>query len=139
MLLSALRALPFNEQLAYAVQRAKRIRKGIKRRFEALFLPRPLKEVRRVFAVAEEKYKPQVYFGSAIWFRATEKGLRGVDNPTDDWSKWVTGGVEVHDIVGDHGSILKEPDVSYLAESLRLCLNQAEPERAEPELEEQIS
>ena len=139
LLLSTLAGLPFNEQVSYAAQRIKRIRKGIKRRFEALFLPRPLKEVRRVFAVAEEKYKPQVYFGSATWFRATEKGLRGVDNPTDDWSKWVTGGVEVHDIEGDHGSILKEPDVSFLAESLRSCLNKAEQERAEPELEEQIS
>jgi thioesterase domain-containing protein/acyl carrier protein len=140
MLLSALLTLPTKEQLSYMAQRAKRIRRGIKRRFEFLFLPRPLKEVRRVFSVAEEKYKPQVYFGSATWFRATEKGLRGADNPTDDWSKWVTGGVEVHEIVGDHGSILKEPDVSHLAESLRACLNRAEQERAEPEqLVEEIS
>jgi amino acid adenylation domain-containing protein len=139
MLLGALRALPWREQLGYAAHRAKRIRRGIKRRFEALFLPRPLKEVRKVFAIAEEKFKPQVYFGSATWFRATEKGLRGVDNPTDDWSKWVTGGVEVHEIVGDHGSILKEPDVRYLAESLRACLNRSEDARVEAELEEQIS
>ncbi len=139
MLLSTLATLPRREQLSYIAHRAKRIRKGIKRRFDALFLPRPLKEVRKVFAVAEEGYKPQVYFGSATWFRATEKGLRGADNPTDDWSKWVTGGVEVHEIVGDHGSILKEPDVRLLAESLRSCLNQAEQERSQPELEEQIS
>jgi thioesterase domain-containing protein len=52
----------------------------------------------------------------------------------------VTGGVEVHEIVGDHGSILKEPDVSHLAEALRACLNRAEQERAEPEqLVEEIS
>jgi len=141
MLLSTLMTLPFREQLKYVAHRAKRIRKGIKRRFEFLFLPRPLKEVRRVFTVAEEKYRPQVYFGSATWFRATEKGLRGADNPTDDWSKWVTGGVEVHEIVGDHGSVLKEPDVSHLAESLRACLNRAEGERAEAALleEEQLS
>ncbi len=139
LLIRTLVKLPRSEQMAYMAQRAKRIRRGIKRRFEALFLPRPLKEVRRVFAVAEEKYKPQVYFGSATWFRATEKGLRGVDNPTDDWSKWVTGGVEVHEILGDHGSILKEPDVRYLAESLRTCLNRSEEERAEAELEEQTT
>jgi len=139
MLLSTLLTLPFDEQLKYVTHRGKRIHKGIKRRFEFLFLPRPLKEVRRVFSIAEEKYRPQVYFGSATWFRATEKGLRGADNPTDDWSKWVTGGVEVHDIVGDHGSILKEPDVSSLAEALRECLNRAEQERSEPELQEQIS
>ena len=139
LLLKTLLKLPAKEQLDYVKHRTKRIHKGIKRRFEALFLPRPLKEVRRVFATAEEKYKPQVYFGSATWFRATEKGLRGVDNPTDDWSKWVTGGVEVHEIVGDHGSILKEPDVRLLAESLRACLLRSEVERMSQELEEQIS
>ncbi|HMD49602.1 MAG TPA: thioesterase domain-containing protein, partial [Bryobacteraceae bacterium] len=139
LLLKTLLTLPRKEQFDYVKHRTKRIHKGIKRRFEALFLPRPLKEVRKVFAAAEEKYKPQVYFGSATWFRATEKGLRGVDNPTDDWSKWVTGGVEVHDIIGDHGSILKEPDVRLLAESLRACLIRLEEERMAQELEEQIS
>jgi amino acid adenylation domain-containing protein len=139
LLLKTLLTLPVKEQVDYALHRAKRIRKGVKRRFEALFLPRPLKEVRKVFAAAEERFKPQVYFGSATWFRATEKGLRGADNPTDDWSKWVTGGVEVHDIIGDHGSILKEPDVRLLAESLRACLNRSEAERSQPELEEQAT
>jgi surfactin family lipopeptide synthetase A len=139
LLLSTLLTLPRSEQISYLMQRAKRIRKGVKRRFEALFLPAPLKAVRKVFAVAEEGYKPQVYFGSATWFRATEKGLRGVDNPTDDWSKWVTGGVEVHDIEGDHGSILKEPQVRHLAESVRSCLNKAQVEHAERELETQAS
>ncbi|MGA8431127.1 MAG: amino acid adenylation domain-containing protein [Candidatus Sulfotelmatobacter sp.] len=139
LLLSTLLTLPRHEQLSYIAQRAKRIRKGIKRRFEALFLPAPLKAVRKVFSVAEEGYKPQVYFGSATWFRATEKGLRGVDNPTDDWSKWVTGGVEVHEIEGDHGSILKEPQVRHLAERVRDCLNRAQDEHAERELETQAS
>ena len=139
LLLSTLLTLPRQEQISYLMQRAKRIRKGIKRRFEALFLPAPLKAVRKVFAVAEEGYKPQVYFGSATWFRATEKGLRGVDNPTDDWSKWVTGGVEVHEIEGDHGSILKEPQVRHLAERIRLCLNRAQEQAAERELETQAS
>jgi len=137
MLLGTLRKLPRKQQIAYFTHRAKRIQKGIKRRFEALFLPRPLKEVRKVFALAEEKYKPQVYFGSATWFRATEKGLRGVDNPNDDWSKWVTGGVHVYEIVGDHGSILREPDVRLLAERLRTCLNQTEAARSTPQLQEQ--
>jgi len=139
LLLSTLLTLPRREQISYLFQRAKRIRKGIKRRFDALFLPAPLKAVRKVFAAAEESYKPQVYFGSATWFRATEKGLRGVDNPTDDWSKWVTGGVEVHEIEGDHGSILKEPQVRHLAERIRFCLNRAQEEAAERELETQAS
>ncbi len=139
LLLSTLLTLPRAEQFSYLAQRAKRIRKGIKRRFDALFLPAPLKAVRKVFTVAEEGYKPQVYFGSATWFRATEKGLRGVDNPTDDWSKWVTGGVEVHEIVGDHGSILKEPQVRHLAERVRFCLNRAQQELAEREMETQAS
>lgn len=139
LLLSTLLTLPRKEQFTYIAHRAKRIRKGIKRRVDAFFLPRPLREVRKVFAVAEDSYKPQVYFGSATWFRATEKGLRGVDNPHDDWSKWVTGGVEVHDIEGDHGSILREPEVRHLAERLRSCLSKAQAEYSSHELETQVS
>ena len=139
VLLGTLAKMSRREQLAYVAHRMQRIRKGFRRRFEGLFLPRPLKEVRKVFTVVEEKYRPQTYFGSATWFRATEKGLRGADNSSEDWAKWIQGGVEVHDIAGDHGSILKEPDVTYLAEALRSCLNKVEQERAEPETEKQIS
>jgi amino acid adenylation domain-containing protein len=125
VLLSTLLALPRQQQIAYVTRKLNKYRKGLRRRFDALFLPKPLKEVRKILAQAELAYQPQPYFGTTTWLRATEKGLRGLDNPQDNWSTWAIGGVQVHEIDGDHGSIMNEPMVSILAEKLRSCLEKA--------------
>lgn len=126
VLLRTLLALPLRQQMAYAARKITRYRRGLRRRFDALFLPKPLKAVRKILAAAELAYQPQPYFGTATWLRASKKALRGLDNPQDDWSRWVTGGVEIHEIDGDHGSIMKEPMVSILAKKLRSCLANAQ-------------
>jgi amino acid adenylation domain-containing protein len=126
VLLSTLIALPRQQQIAYVTRKINKYRKGLRRRFDALFLPKALKEVRKILAKAELAYQPQTYFGTTTWIRASEKGLRGLDSPQDDWSKWSIEGVEVHEIDGDHGGIMKEPMVSILAERLRACLAKAQ-------------
>jgi amino acid adenylation domain-containing protein len=126
VLLSTLLALPRQQQIAYVTRKLNKYRKGLRRRFDALFLPKPLKEVRKILSRAELAYEPQAYYGTTTWFRASEKGLRGLDNPQEDWSKWALGGIEVHEISGDHGSIMNEPTVSILAERLRFCLAKAQ-------------
>jgi len=126
VLLSTLRALPRRQQIAYVTGKLNKYRKGLRRRFDALFLPKPLKEIRKILAQAELAYQPQAYFGTTAWIRASEKGLRGLGNPQDDWSKWAIGGLEIHEIDGDHGSIMKEPMVSVLADTLRSCLEKAQ-------------
>jgi thioesterase domain-containing protein/acyl carrier protein len=126
MLLGTLLAMPLAQKLGYVSRRLTRYRKGFRRRYDALFLPPALKEVRRILAQAELAYKPKTYFGSATWLRASEKALRGVDDPQNDWSTWAAGGVEVHEIDGDHGSIMKEPMVGVFAAKLRECLVKAQ-------------
>jgi aspartate racemase len=42
------------------------------------------------------------------------------------WQKIAAGGLEVHDIPGDHIGILKEPHVRVLAEKLKACLDKAQ-------------
>jgi amino acid adenylation domain-containing protein len=126
VLLGTLLALPVRQQVAYATRKIEKYRRGLRRRFDTLFLPKPLKQVRKILAKAESAYQPQVYFGSATVLRASEKTLRGSDNSRDDWSQWVTGDVEIQEIDGDHGSIMKEPTVSILAEKLRSCLAKAQ-------------
>jgi len=98
-----------------------------------------LKEIRKILAHAEARYQPQLYGGAATWFRASEQALRGLDNPQDDWSKWAAAGVEVHEIDGDHGSIMKEPMVSVLAQQLRACLQKAQQESLQREPATQVS
>ena len=133
VLLGTLLALPVRQQIAYATGKMKRYGRGLRRRFDTVFLPKPLKQVRKILAKAELAYQPQVYFGSATWLRASEKTLRGSDNPQDNWSQWVSGDVEIQEIDGDHGSIMKEPTVTILAEKLRSCLVKAQQKYQEEE------
>jgi aspartate racemase len=122
VLLSTLLRMPREQQMAYITRKIAKYPRGLKRKFAALFLPKPLKEVRRALAQAELAYEPKTYPGSAAWLRASEKALRGADNPQDGWSRWVKGGVEIHEIDGDHGSILNEPGVAVFAAKLKACL-----------------
>jgi thioesterase domain-containing protein len=90
---------------------------------------------------AGSNYVPQTYSGHLTLFRASD--LPGEDwyyhppgMPTPDdwytrapqygWDKVAGGGLEIHDIPGSHGSMLKEPQVRSLAEKLRACLEQAQ-------------
>jgi len=138
-MVSTLLKLSFKQQATYVRQRVKRYRKGIRRRWDALFLPSLLKEVRSTLAQAELAYQPRPYSGKATWFCAGEKGLRGLSTPENDWSNWIIGGVEVHEFEGDHGSILKEPMVTMLAGKLRWCMEKAYQEQSEKDLAAQVS
>ena len=42
------------------------------------------------------------------------------------WSEFVTGGVEVHEVVGDHDSMVLEPNVRILADRMRRSLQQSD-------------
>ncbi len=42
------------------------------------------------------------------------------------WRRLVQGGLEVHEVPGDHLSMLLEPHVQDLAEKLALCLSKAQ-------------
>ncbi len=139
ILLKTLLAQPREHQMAYVARKITKYRRGLRRRFDALFLPKALKEIRKILAQAEMAYQPQTYFGAATWLRASEKALRGLDNPEDDWSKWVTGGVEIHEIEGDHGSIMNEPMVGVLATKLRSCLAKAQQKSPQPTLATPVS
>lgn len=126
VLLSTLLRLPRSEQVAYLASKLTKYRRGFRTRFMVLFLPKPLREIRKILAHAEAAYEPQQYFGTAVWLRAGERALRGLDNAQDDWSNWITGGVEILEIDGDHGNIMKEPTVAMLAQQLRACLDKAQ-------------
>jgi aspartate racemase len=131
VLLSTLLALHWEQQSAYVARKLRKYRRGLRRRFDALFLPKSLKQVHKTLARAEAMYQPEVYCGAAIWFRASEKALRGLDDPKTDWGRWAAAGVEIHEIDGDHGGIVKEPMVSMLAQQLRASLEEAQARHRE--------
>jgi aspartate racemase len=126
VLLSTLLTLPWEQQSAYVAGKLKKYRRGLRRRFDALFLPKALKQIHKSLAHAEAVYQPEVYCGAATWFRASEKALRGLDNPEADWANWAAAGVEIQEIDGDHGAIMREPMVGVLAQQLRASLEKAQ-------------
>ncbi len=68
-------------------------------------------------------YVPKRFSGRIDLFRAVnQKEIWHRDNLLG-WGGLASGGIEVHDIPGDHTSMLTEPDVAILAEKLRECLS----------------
>jgi amino acid adenylation domain-containing protein len=119
------------QKWAYFKKRVVRYRRGIKRRIVALYLPPAIKAVRGACATAEHQYQPKSYDGSMVIFRASEKALRGLDDPKGSWQKYVAGAVEIHEVDGDHGNILNDPQVKLLAAQIRARLETAQSETKE--------
>lgn len=91
---------------------------------------------------AVKNYIPQFYPGKVTLFRATETPpvgwyYLGRDFPTPDdwhnrdpqygWGELVGDGLELHDVPGNHGTMLKDlQNVESLAEKLQACFDQAQ-------------
>jgi thioesterase domain-containing protein len=128
-LLSRFSSLSLEQKLAYLKKRATRYGRGIKRRIDSLSLPQAVKAVRSACAQAEQKYRPSPFSVPLTLFRASEKALRGLDDSQNGWQKYAAGGLEIHEIDGDHGNILNEPNVRQLAAALRARIERAMTER----------
>jgi amino acid adenylation domain-containing protein len=87
--------------------------------------PAALQTVKECCWLAARHYVPGTYDGRVILFRARERSFTP-DDPGERWRDLVTGGIEVHDIPGDHLSLLAEPNVQRLADELRTVLDAAE-------------
>jgi len=77
---------------------------------------------------ADKNYLPRVYSGRAILFRAREP-LKGrwsewcsVDTELG-WGRFVAGGLDLHEVPGNHMSMFNEPHVRIIAEKLRYYLS----------------
>ena len=105
------------------------IRKKIRRTLLARRLPEVLKKVMRSNAQAAEHYRLQPYEGRTVLLRAAD-ALRVADDPYADWQSLVAE-LETIEIRGAHMDILREPQVSELAQRLKNCIEnsgQRQPE-----------
>jgi amino acid adenylation domain-containing protein len=75
-----------------------------------------------VLAVRDHPLHP--YSGRLVLFRASEGPRRP---PALGWEELGTGGLDVEVVPGDHFTILREPDVARLAESLEAWLARVSP------------
>ncbi len=74
---------------------------------------------------ASKNYIPQVYPGHITLFQAKLRSSKRYSDAQGGWGD-LAKGVEVHEIPGDHTSILREPHVQVLAEKLKACLHRVQ-------------
>lgn len=83
--------------------------------------------VEHAWETAAAAYQPQPYAGDAVLFRVRANRARGELEWSDDeqngWGDVVLGGFEVIDVPGTHTSLVEEPHVRTLAQSMRTVLD----------------
>lgn len=107
---------------AEVLQTAQLLRKGIKRRWSDVRVPRRLRTVRRACEEAARNYIPQTYSGRVLLYRCSHPPL-GYGDPYEGWNQYIENGLEIYEIQGNHDDILLEPRVRIVAEHLKRCLN----------------
>jgi oxalate---CoA ligase len=130
--LEALRRLSAREKLSYLLARARGIRKRLRRarwmlayRLRARSrqpLPEALQDLYQIHRQALQEYVPRPYPGRLVLFRATIQSVQADPDPQMGWGKLAEGGLEIHEVPGDHVSLLVEPNVRLLAQQLAVCL-----------------
>jgi amino acid adenylation domain-containing protein len=65
------------------------------------------------------KYNPQPYPGNVLLFKATERPAYVTWDPMDNWQKYISGELEVREVSGEHGNLVKDPFVDELARQLK--------------------
>ncbi|NEP08027.1 MAG: hypothetical protein F6K34_26595, partial [Okeania sp. SIO4D6] len=82
-------------------------------------------EVFQATAIASYNYEARPYPGNIVLFNASEQLIDIGGDRTLGWRDCVGGEIEIHEIPGEHFSIIREPQVRVLAERLMLCRDRA--------------
>jgi thioesterase domain-containing protein len=118
-------ALPLKQRMGFIFKKGSFVVMTLRKRLELQFLPRALRNVRQACSKAAGEYDVQPYRGKLTLFRVREKSAGSLHDPYAIWWRLAGEGVELREISGDHLSLLKEPQVRFLAEELADCLAHA--------------
>jgi thioesterase domain-containing protein len=78
------------------------------------------------------RYIPHVYKGKLTLLRANEQITRQYfSDETLGWHQLVAGNVDIRAIAGNHVTMLKEPHVRTVAETMTACIEEVERDRVE--------
>ncbi|MBW4682785.1 MAG: hypothetical protein KME19_22295 [Microcoleus vaginatus WJT46-NPBG5] len=121
--LDRLQQLGTEEQLRYFLEQGK----------AALRLPdgfglSELRQYHQLFkghVQAMRNYIPQAYSGQVIFFRAGERDAFNPPNPELGWINLAAGGLQIHEVPGNHITMHFPPHVQVIAEQLKAYLNEA--------------
>lgn len=123
--IKGLMSLPLQERVGFLFKKGAFVVMTMRKRIELRLLPRALRNVRRACSKAANEYDVQPYGGRISLFRVREKSADSLNDPYAVWWRMAAQGVELHEISGDHLSLLKEPQVRFLAEELADALAQS--------------
>jgi len=126
--MASLAELSKDEQVAFFLEQAKRI--GLVPAELDVSQARRFVNLLRSDLRATQNYRLHLYPGRITFFKAGESLAATSPDPTLGWSKWASGGVEVHAVPGNHATLMYAPHVEVLAEKLTACLNQAQSAEA---------
>lgn len=126
--LKSLMSLPIKERLGFIAKKGSFVLMTLRKRIELRLLPRALRNVRQACSKAAGKYEIQPYNGRVTLFRVREKSADTLNDPYAIWWRVAREGVELREISGDHLSLLKEPQVRFLAQELADSLNHSAKE-----------
>jgi thioesterase domain-containing protein len=108
-----------NQQLGYLLGRIKTINRMIHDRYATKNLGRPLGHARSYgYLKALAHYQAESYPGKIVLMATEEIYLK---NPTMGWGEFASGGLEIHQIAGDHHTCVKE-HAETTAKLVRSCL-----------------
>ena len=132
---SNLRGLASLKKLSYLAEKAQyaapKIKSHIWRKIYRLYLkhgrplPRALSDVKEFNSMAAREYLPRVFAGKVTLFWASGD-LRASFDLVAGWRVLAGGGIDVHEISGNHLNIIEEPYVVELAMKLHNCLERAQ-------------
>ncbi len=118
--------VPAGERWTYLSRIATVPVRAVERWLHVARLPRTVKKVRKACLEAQRDYKPRAYPGRVILFRSNHKPLGQLSDPRAGWITYVTRGLEICEIEGNHENILLEPQVRFVAEHLKNYLDEAQ-------------
>ncbi len=117
--------VPGPQRLGYLWQRITAIFSGDK--LTATF-PNPLAATQATHPAwsamerAVRNYEPRSYPGALVLFRATDRSVTGTHSRRLGWQRLARGGVEVIDVEGSHGTVLRPGSEPPMAAKLRAYL-----------------
>ena len=115
-----LKRLNLEEQLAYILEQAK-----LQNIIPSEVGVQQMQNLYRVYHAtgwATYDYQARPYLGAIHLFNASQPSMELDTDATLGWKDLVKGQIEVHQIPGDHYSIIREPGVGLLTQKLAVCL-----------------
>lgn len=87
---------------------------------------RPMLRIYQANNQATLSYVPQVYPNSITLLKTSVQSSKVHENSSLGWSQLTEGRVEIHQVPGNHLTMLRKPHVKVLVDQLKVCIERAQ-------------